>query len=466
MDTGTKSPNEKILVIGGGITGLTAAWRLREAGREVELLEADTRTGGVIRTEEIDGFMAEMGPNTLQETREETARLIEELGLTGQRVPAGALAKNRFILRDGRPRPLPFSPPALFLGGFFSPRARLRLLAEPFIRRAPADSRETVEEFIERRLGREILDYAVNPFVAGTFAARPGDLSLRHAFPRLHRMEQEHGSLIRAGLFGRRYRPKGPRGIFSFANGLRTMPDALAERLGGGVRTGVRVTGLDSRPSGGWRVRVKTASGPETLSAGAVLLALPPHALKQIELDGNSFENRLSLEKRLPAPPLAVMFFACRRDQVRHPLNGFGMLVPEKEKRKILGVLFSSSLFSGRAPKNHVSLTVFAGGSRQPDLARLPEVELEKVVRKELFELLGVEGPPCTLRHAFWPSVIPHYPVDHDSLLADLDRLENEHPGLLIGGTVRQGVSLSDCIGSGFSLAARAEKLVTPTAQT
>ncbi len=466
MNTGIKSSKGKVVVVGGGITGLTAAWRLREAGREVTLLEADTQTGGVIRTEEIDGFLAELGPNTLQETREETALLIEALGLSGQRVAAGTSAKNRFILRDGRPRPLPFSPFSLFLGGFFSPRARLRLLAEPFIRKAPGDSRETVAEFVERRLGREILDYAVNPFVAGTFAARPGDLSLRHAFPRLHRMEQEHGSLIRAGVFGRRYRPRGPRGIFSFADGLRVIPDALAERLGNAIRTDSRVIGLDPRPGEDWRIRVKTGDRSDTVSADTVVLTLPPRALQRIELNGKSFESRLSLEKRLPAPPLAVVFFACRQDQVRHPLNGFGMLVPEKEKRKILGVLFSSSLFPGRAPKNHVSLTVFVGGSRQPDIARLPEVELENVVRKELFELLGVEGPPCTLRHTFWPSVIPHYPLDHDTLLGEFDQIETDHPGLLIGGTVRQGVSLGDCIGSGFSLAERAEKLVTATART
>lgn len=455
------SATGKTIVIGGGITGLTAAWSLMRDGREVELLEAGPRAGGAIRTEKLDGFLVELGPNTLQETREETARLLIELGLDEKRIPAGGSAKNRFILRDGKPRPLPLSPFSLFFGNFFSPAARLRILAEPFVRRAPADEVETMEVFIRRRLGQEPLDYAIDPFVAGTFAARPRDIALKYAFPRLHHMEQQYGSLIKGALFGKRYRPRGPRGIFSFAEGLRAIPDALAGRLGETVRTAVRVTGIERKPGeSSWRVNAEGDRPDGPREAGSIVFALPPHALKDIRINGRSFEDRLSLKNRLPAPPLAVLFLGYRRDQVRHSLDGFGMLVPEKENRKILGALFSSSLFEGRAPRDHVSLTVFVGGSRQPELATLPEAERETLVRRELAELLGVEGTPAVLRHALWPNVIPHYSTQHGVLIDDLDRVERDHPGVFIGGPVRQGVSLGDCMASGYSLAERVEKLV------
>ncbi len=444
----------KTLVIGGGITGLTAAWRLYSAGREVEVLEAGPRTGGVIRTENIDGFLAELGPNTLQENRPETGELLRGLGLDHRRLYAGTVSKNRYILREGRPVPLPLSPVSLFFGSFFRPSTRLRLLAEPFIRRAPADAAETVEAFVRRRLGEEILDYAINPFVAGTFAARPRDLAVRYAFPRLYEMEREHGSLVKGALLGRRHKPAGGRGIFSFEEGLQAITDTLGKRLNGAIRTRTRAVHLER--GNRWRVTVETAGdGEQQLEADSVLLALPPAPLGEIELDGRSLDARLSLQTRLPAPPLSVLFLGYRREQVRHPLDGFGVLIPEKENRKILGALFSSSLFPGRAPEGHVSLTVFAGGSRQPDMAEKPAEALEKQVREELRELLGAEGTPSPVRHQFWPRVIPHYPVDHGNLLADLDKLERDHPGLHIGGPVRQGVSIGDCIGSGFDLANR-----------
>ena len=447
------SASRKTLVIGGGITGLTAAWRLHSAGHRVELLEAGSRVGGMIRTENIDGFLAELGPNTLQENRAETAELLKDLGLDDQRVYAGSVSKNRYILRNGKPVPLPLSPVSLFFGGFFRPSTRLRLLGEPFIRRAPGDTVETMETFVRRRLGQELLDYAVNPFVAGTFAARPPDLAVRYAFPRLHRMEQEHGSLVKGALFGKRHKPEGGRGIFSFKDGLQAIPNALAGRLGGAIHTGTRAVALEKDEK--WKATAERNGESLRIEADTILLALPPQALGDIRITGRSLEERLSLAARLPAPPLSVLFLGYRRDQVRHPLDGFGMLVPEKENRKILGALFSSSLFTGRAPDGHVSLTVFIGGSRQPELATKPLPELERLVRGELKELFGVEGEPCVIRHTLWPRVIPHYTVDHGKLIDDLDALESEHRGLHIGGPVRQGVALGDCIASGFGLAGK-----------
>ncbi len=449
---------KSIIIVGGGVTGLTTAWRLARDGKPVELLEASPRIGGVIQTEPVEGFLAEMGPNTLQETRAETAELLADLGLTDKRLYAGRVSKNRYILRNGEPSPLPLSPVSLFFGNFFSVPTRLRLLAEPFIRRAPADSVETMDEFVRRRLGREILDYAINPFVAGTFAARPEDLAVRFAFPRLHQMEQQNGSLVKGAIFGKKHKPSGRRGIFSFPQGLRALPDALAGGIGDRIRTGVRVRAIESDGQSRWTVVAEKEGTTVRFERDGVVLAVPPRALRDIEINGKLAEERLFLRTRLPAPPLSVVFLGYRREQVQHPLDGFGMLVPEKEERKILGVLFSSSLFEGRAPEGFVSLTVFVGGSRQPELALKSEPEREELVRNELGDLLGAKGDPCLIRHAFWPEVIPHYSTGHGGLLEDLDALELAHPGLFIGGPVRQGVSIGDCIASGFNLAKRSQR--------
>lgn len=240
-----------IAILGAGITGLTTAYLLHRDGLQVRVLEKDTRIGGAIRTECKDGFLVEYGPNSLLDTTPILHDLFRKLNLENETEYASDRAKNRYIVRNGRLMPLPSSPLAFIRSNLFSLSAKLQLLKEPFVRRADPDLDESLAAFVNRRLGDEFLDYAINPFVAGVYAGRPETLSVRSAFPRLHRLEQEYGSLIKGALLGARKRrqsaetSKSQARMFSFRNGLQTLVDALGAALADRVSTGVTIEAID-----------------------------------------------------------------------------------------------------------------------------------------------------------------------------------------------------------------------------
>ena len=222
------SPRLPVAVIGGGLTGLTAAWQLHRAGVPVVVFEAAALPGGVIASTRDGAWLWESGPNTLLEGSADVAAFVDAVGLGGRRCYAADSANNRYVVRDAQLVAMPTSPMAFVRTRLFSWRAKLGLVGELWRARAPADAEESVADFVERRLGREFLDYAINPFVGGVYAGDPRRLSVRHGFPKLHALEQEHGSLLR-GAFRRRNTSGGPKGrIFSFPEGLAELPRALA----------------------------------------------------------------------------------------------------------------------------------------------------------------------------------------------------------------------------------------------
>lgn len=422
------------------------------------LLEKAPRVGGVIGSHRENGWLAETGPNSLQETPEVTA-LINDLGLTRERVVANPIARNRFIVRDGRLVPVPRSPPGFLVSPLFSLRARLRVLRELLTRPRTRTTDVSLASFIASHFGQEIVDYGLNPLVAGVYAGDPEKLSARHAFPNLWQLERSHGSLVRgfrAQAAERRARgePSGMVPIISFEHGLQTLPAAIAAALPPGtVRAGATVTSLiPGRP---WKIIWSEGETVQTSEFDAVMLALPAPALAQLVF-GTLGERPLASLDHLPQPPVSLLFLGFRREQVAHPLDGFGTLIPAREQRNTLGVLFSSTLFPRRAPSGHVALTVFAGGMRQPDAARLPTLELIARVMPDLRDLLGVSGEPVYTHHAFWPRAIPQYNVGHDRFLEPMTQCEHRHDGLFIGGNSRDGISLPDCVRSGLKLAKRA----------
>ena len=289
-----------VAVIGGGITGLTAAFRLHRAGVPVTVYEASDRTGGVIKSTRSDGFLAESGPNTLLETSPVIGDLVRDLGLEQTRLYSNPAAKNRYLVRGGKPVPVPESPAGMLTSKLFSIGAKLRLLTEPFVRRAAPDVEESVAQFVLRRLGQEFLDYAINPMIAGIYAGDPARLSVRHAFPKLHALEQRYGSLILGQLFGARERARSrevskqtaPK--FSFPGGLQTVTDALHHELRASVRLRSGVKAIRQTPKG-WDLYVSCGGGEMTCQHEAVLLAGTAHRLSEI---------RLETEKNLSLAPL------------------------------------------------------------------------------------------------------------------------------------------------------------------
>ena len=434
-----------VAIIGAGITGLTAAFRLQRENIPVTIYEASSRVGGPMKTIRRDGYLAECGPNSMLETSPLIANLIKDVGLESRRVYANPEAKSRYIVRGGKPISAPESPGRFFATELFSIGAKLRLAGEPFVPRSE-DSEEALGHFVRRRLGQEFLDYAINPFVGGIYAGDPELLSVQQAFPRLAAVEQEYGSLILGQFLGARKRKqrgeisKQNAPMFSFDTGLETLPLALAEQLGDAVRLNAPVTRL-RKSDCGWEV--STASGFEEHSA--VLLAVGAHQLARMRVEAEGFPNLAPLAE-VVYPPVASVTLGFRRLDVAAPLDGFGVLVPQAEGMNILGTLFTSSLFPNRAPNRHVTLTTYIGGARAPQLALLDPDTLADVALTDLRKLLGITGAPTFEECFVFPEAIPQYNVGYARFKQLMSAAEAAAPGLFISGNARWGISLSDSI--------------------
>lgn len=442
-----------VAIIGGGITGLTAAFKLRQLGIPATLFEATDRVGGVIQTVKDGEFLAECGPNTILETSPLIGELVRDLGLEDRRIYSNEQSENRYIVRDKRPVKLPGSLLEFLLTPLFSCLAKSRLLVEPFIRRAAADAEESLATFVRRRIGREFLDYAINPFVAGVYAGSPEQLSVREAFPKLHALEQRYGSLILGQLLGARERKRqgevsrknAPK--FSFDQGLQTLTDALGQRLKEQIRTGQAISEITQR-NNSWLLG-------QAGDYSAVLLALPAFRLAELQVNIESKPVSLSMLADIQYAPVASVVLGFHRHDVAHPLDGFGALNPEVEKLHSLGTIFSSSLFPGRAPLGQVLLTSYVGGLRAPHLVTKTPDELCDLVMKDLGTVLGVKGAP-TYQHVFvHRRAIPQYEVGFGRFKTFMNKLEKNTSGLFFAGHCRDGISLVDSIVSGHEAAGR-----------
>lgn len=455
-----------VAIVGAGLTGLVAAYRLQAGGLRVKVFEASARTGGAVRTLRENGWLVESGPNSLQYGAPEVKRLVADLGLEAELLVAGGAARKRFVVRGGRLVPVPLGPVSFLASPLFGGRTKLAVVAELFSRPRVRPEDVSLAEFVRSHFTQELVDYAVNPVVAGIYAGDPEKLSVRHAFPSLEEAERTSGSLPRGMWVAAKARRAagerraGPPPIVSFRRGLQQLTDALAARLPPGtLELGTAVEGiLPGRPH-----RLVGAQG-SALPGGDfdfVVLALPAPALARLTL-GASGARPLAALADVVHPPVASLFLGFRRDQVAHPLDGFGGLAPEVERRDVLGVLFSSTLFPGRAPAGHVALTVFAGGVRQPELAGLDAGRLLERVRRDLAALVGATGDPVFFRHSVWPRAIPQYELGYDRFLEVMARVEEATPGLLLGGQARDGISLADCCRAGERLASRVAAQAAP----
>lgn len=439
-------------IIGGGLTGLAAAYRLASSGRKVRLFEASARLGGAVRSERAGEWLVEAGPNSLQENSVALSSLLTELGLDREKCYANPAARHRYILRDGRPQAAPASPPGLISSKLFSAGAKFHLLREVFRRPRHRTEDLSLAAFISDHFGQELVDYGLNPFVSGIYAGDPEALSARHSFPSLWAAEQSHGSIIRAQIAGAKAKrargeTSGPPRILSFREGLESLPRALASHLpAGSVELSARVDHLE--PGSSWQLTWTRGDARRTEACAAIIACLPAGGLARLAVGPEANRPLASLDS-IPSPPVTSLFLGYKRNQIAHPLDGFGMLIPAKEQRQILGVLFSSSLFPRRAPDDHVALTVMVGGVRQPEVAHLPLPELLPVVRKELADLLGVTGDPVFERHTVWPHAIPQYVLGYERHLETMARCEADFPGLLVAGQVRDGIAMSACLGAG-----------------
>lgn len=440
----------KIAIIGAGITGLTTACELQNSGYSVHLFEKRSEPGGAIKSARHDGWLIEYGPNTLLLKDQEIKDFLEDAGMGTELAEANQEADKRYIVKNGSLEPLPSSLMTAINTPLFSIQGKLRILLEPFITRS-RNRDQTVADFVERRLGKEILDYAINPFVAGIFANNPDELSLRHAFPVMDDLEKSYGSLI-VGAVSKAFKKTGSnkteRKLVSFNDGLQSLPSALVGRLKH-CHYNHNIKSVQFREEG-WVVDTQMGKyGPYD----QVVITIPLHKWTKNLLPVQSGELR-ALEN-VKYPPLSVILIGFKKEHVEHPLDGFGFLVPKNENRSVLGALFSSTLFKNRAPEDHHLLTVFVGGGRQPELAEKESEELLKIVLQDLNELIGLNGDPVFKEHVYWPHSIPGYFPGYDKVLETLADIEERNAGLYLAGNFREGISVPDCIKNGLRLSER-----------
>jgi len=433
------------IVIGGGISGLVCAYQLQQAGIPVRLLEAGSRPGGVIRTKQENGFLCDLGPQSFL-TTEPLLALIDALGLKDQLLHADPHAP-RYILVGGRLVPAPLSPPALLKSSLFSAGTKWRLFTEVAARTTPPAADESIAAFVRRKFGSELLDRLVSPFVSGVYAGDPEKLSLRAAFPKLHEFEQQYGSVLRGAMKSRP--PKGtPRaGLCSFREGMETLPSAIAARLGDSLLLETRVTGLQRVTAAGKsqiEVSVLRHGQPETLAASAVILATPTNVAAQL-VAGFS-DEWASVFSRIEYAPVAVISAGYRREQFQKPPDGFGFLVPRSEKRHVLGTVFNSSLFSGRAPEGMISLTSFAGGATNPQFCELPGAEITAAICAEVAAVLSISGEPVATELQVYPRALPQYNLGHGETVAALAKLTAATPELFLTGNYLSGPAIGACV--------------------
>jgi oxygen-dependent protoporphyrinogen oxidase len=437
---------KKIGIIGGGISGLTAAFLLKKKGFEATLFEKSERAGGNVRTVKLDGFLIEYAPNSLLKSPR-LVDLIRALDLEAEVLPAAKANKKRYVLQNGKLKSLPTSIAKLLAGDYFSAHAKLRLLKEPFIR-SKSDETESVAGFFERRLGREIVERAADPFIAGIYAGNPDTLSVRAAFPRLFELEKNYGSLLVGALRSKSEKADKnfPR-TFSFANGVETLTGRLAEKLGESVKTNARVLKIERLASGKWSVRTDHAK----LVFDALIISTPAEAAANLIQNINpDLSARL---REIYYPPVALVYFGVKKETLARALDGFGFLVPSAERRRILGTIWNSAVFENRAPAGYDLLTTFVGGARNPDVFENSDEALLQIVFEELKSILGLRAMPDFTHIKRWRKAIPQYLLGYEKIEAAIKGFENETKGIYFCSNFYRGISMGDCVKNAFQTA-------------
>ena len=437
--------DKEVVIIGAGVSGLCTGHYLVQAlgKRSLVMLEAGPGPGGTTGSDIVNGYILDWGSNGFLNREPLTLSWAEELGLAPYTIKANTAAAKRFIYRDGKLHQVQM-PPGFFMSPLLSAKGRLRLCCEPLIPRKKDDHPESIFDFASRRIGREAAQIMVGAMVLGIFGGDARQLSMTHCFPRMVHMEQHYGGLFKALMAiskNRNASPMGPPGtLTTFRGGIGTLPVRAAKVLGDIIHYNTPATGIHP-VDGGYAV---TLAGGETLSARAVVVATPAHTAA--ELVRESYPQTAQALAAIPYAGLTVTCLGYPRSAIRHDLDGFGFLVPRGQGLRLLGCIWTSTLFPFQAPEGSVLLRVMLGGAPDPDANRLPDEDTINLVRGELGPLLGIRDEPELVRVYRHPLGIPQYTLGHEQRLQALDKAETICPGLVFTGNAYRGIGLNDCV--------------------
>ena len=439
----------KTVIIGAGISGLTTAFLLNKLGCDVTVLEKKKEPGGSIETVFEKGFLFDKGPNSALETHPLIGKMIDELNLKDQLVYANKEANKRYILKNNQLHALPMSPTAFLKTRLFSPAAKLRLLAEPFIGRSKDGYYQSISDFVTRRLGKEFLDYAINPFVAGVYAGNPEELSVKSAFPKLYELEEKYGGLIVGTIRSIRERKrraeksKQSAKMLSFKDGMQVLPKAIARHLSGKVKFQSDVTSI-KKIIGGYQINFTVEGEQQSLNCDKIISTVPAYIASNLFAH---FDEKLPKHlNEIYYPPVLALFLVYKKEFIRRPLDGFGFLIPSKEKKSFLGAIWSSVIFPNRSDDSTAVFTLFAGGARNPEIGSIDKEILIGKVKKEFEEIMKISGEPELQTYKYWSKAIPQYNIGYIEHEKYFDEFEKNNPGLLLSGNYRGGISVGDCI--------------------
>jgi oxygen-dependent protoporphyrinogen oxidase len=442
------------LVIGAGISGLATAYALQKAGISVLIVDSAPRPGGVIQSVKRDGYLLECGPQSFSGNAHLTS-LCTDLGLLDDRVLADPKAP-RYVLINGQLKNVPMSP-AILTSAFLGGGTRSAIVRDVFGSSTPPEPDESVACFIRRKFSDTLLDRLVGPFVSGIYAGDPEKLSLRAAFPILYEAEKASGSIIRGAVKVLKQRKaqnhSGPREkptLQTFHGGNETIIRALAEDLGDRLLCGAEASSLTALDPGHepkaprFRASLRSSRGVEIVEAERLVIAAPTNvAAKLLAPFDPAFEaNLLPVEYS----GIAVVSLGYRTEDVADPLTGFGFLVPRSSGLSILGSVWNSSLFPGRAPEGHALLTSFVGGATNPGAIGQSPEELATLVHREISHLLHIHKDPVFRNVTIWPRAIPQYNLGHVVRLAAVDKARAGFPGLYFSGNYLNGPAIGTCV--------------------
>ncbi|GBD92107.1 protoporphyrinogen oxidase [bacterium BMS3Abin04] len=452
--------NKKIVILGAGISGLATALQLQDDGFDITVLEKNSEPGGSMISEQTEGFLVEYGPNSGLETTPVIRKIVDSVGLSGKMIYANEKGNKRYILKNNQLFPLPMGGSQFLKTKLFSTKAKLRLLKEPFVGKSEDGYYQSISDFVRRRLGQEFLDYAINPFVAGVYAGNPDKLSVKSAFPKLYRLEEVYGGLIKGMIKGAKERKnnaeksKQNAKMFSFKNGMQSLPKAIASKIKN-IEFNCEIKSVQ-KDIDGYKISYIQNGEPKIISSPKILSTLPAYVAAKVF---KSIDEELSKHlNQIYYPPVMALTLGFDKANIGQSLDGFGYLIPAKENKSYLGAIWSSVIFEGRAGADKAVFTIFVGGARSPELFDLSEDKLIQKILLEFKEIMQISSDPVFMKKKFWHKAIPQYNIGYIEHENYFNKFEADNPGLYLSGNYRGGISVGDCIKNSETVANKIEK--------